>query len=99
MNKGEIYKITNNINNKCYIGQVLCYYSNNKKSGTKYRWKKHIYNAINNKNSCRVLENAIRKYGKDNFKIEKIEEFNIEILDEKEIYYIKKSFLPISQPD
>ncbi len=59
-----IYKIINNINNKCYIGQSIDIYT---------RWKQHIYEVkhprIHNK-----IYNAIRKYGLDNFSFEVVEE-------------------------
>lgn len=55
-----IYKITNLVNGKIYIGQT---------SGTlKDRWLKHCSNSSN----CVKLKNAINKYGRHNFKIEKL---------------------------
>ena len=79
-----IYKITNKINGKCYIGQTI-------KSGEE-RWKEHQYHAfgthINDKN--KALYQAIRKYGIDNFYFEVIQD-NIETfekLDKAEIYWI-----------
>lgn len=70
-----IYKITNLINNKVYIGQTI--------TGIVNRWKGHIY-----KDGCRFLHNAIYKYGKENFKIEVIEYCDKDSLDEREIYWI-----------
>jgi group I intron endonuclease len=59
-----IYKITNLINNKIYIGQTVC--------SIESRWKNHL-----SKNSCcRFLKNAIVKYWADNFKIEEIDGAN-----------------------
>ena len=78
-----IYKITNLINGKIYIGQALDIYR---------RWGKHKGNAFN-KNSREYdypIYRAIRKYGLENFSFEIIEECSVEELDEKEIYYIKK---------
>ncbi len=57
-----IYKITNIINNKIYIGKT-------EKSLNK-RWSGHI--AKSRKNIISVLHNAILKYGKENFKIERV---------------------------
>jgi len=81
-----IYKITNKINNKVYIGKT--------KRSVRRRWYEHCYNAMNNygkyKNS--LLYKAIRKYGVQNFTIEIIEE-NIESeekANERERYWIKK---------
>lgn len=72
---GIIYKITNIINNKVYIGQTV--------NTIKQRWNKHCHS-----NGCRSLYNAILKYGKENFNIEIIETLPIEELDEREIYWI-----------
>ena len=58
-----VYKITNNINNKCYIGSSI---------RVDKRWKQHI-NASKNPNSPQYnypLYKAFRKYGVDNFSFE-----------------------------
>ena len=75
---GYIYKITNIINNKMYIGQTI--------NSLEDRWRKHL-----SKNShCRYLSLAIKKYGVNNFKFELVcISFN-ENLDEIEKEYIKK---------
>lgn len=75
-----IYKITNIVNGKIYIGQTI--------RSKEWRFKRHIYDALNN-----VLDTyfarAIRKYGPDNFIIEEIDTAQTkEELDEKEIYWI-----------
>jgi hypothetical protein len=57
-----IYRITNNINEKVYIGQTIDRLCN--------RWAQHNYNVKNKKNT--PLYNAIRKYGMENFQIEEI---------------------------
>ena len=57
----SIYKITNNINEKAYIGQTW------KSLNTRISQHK----SPNNK-GCRKLYNALNKYGRDNFKIELI---------------------------
>lgn len=74
-----IYKITNKINNKVYIGQTT--------SNVKYRWRQHC-NASSYKNRISAIGNAISKYGKDNFIFEILEICTLEILDVKEKYYI-----------
>jgi group I intron endonuclease len=80
-----IYKITNLINNNIYIGQ-----SNN----LELRWKKHQWTAFSNtpsnKEWDKPLYQAMRKHGINNFSFEILEECPIEILDEREIYYISK---------
>lgn len=73
--EGIIYKITNLINNKVYIGQT--------ERTLKERWKQHRYSK-----GCKYLHNAILKYGVENFKIEEIERVPIKDLDEREIYWI-----------
>lgn len=69
-----IYKITNQLNNKFYIGQSV---------NIKNRWKQH-----RSSNDNMPIHLAIRKYGVDNFKFEIIEECQQDELDEREIYWI-----------
>lgn len=59
-----IYKITNLINNKVYIGQTI--------RPIEDRFKRHINDAVNNVLDTH-LARAIRKYGKENFIIEEID--------------------------
>lgn len=91
-NSGEIYLITNKINNKQYIGQVYSYYVNNSRYGINGRWSKHK-SASKNKNwekKCRALYTAIRKYGEDNFTCILIDVVDVKDLNDKEIFYIKQ---------
>ena len=76
-----IYKVTNNINKKVYIGQSVDIYSrwNHHKSCCKNE-KCHEYNT--------PFYRALRKYGSNNFTFEIIEQCNVEELDDKEIQYI-----------
>ena len=76
---GFIYKITNRINNKIYIGQTA--------RTLNIRWKEHKIASIS---SDRPLYKAMRKYGIDNFHIEILEEIPNTLLNEKETYWIKK---------
>lgn len=78
-----IYKITNIINNKCYIGK-----SSNIEARLNYHQKRY-----NDKGSewDKLLYKAIRKYGLENFTFEIIEEINNytnEIANEREKYWI-----------
>lgn len=88
MNKkpyGYIYKITNIINNKIYVGLTT--------KTPEERWKQHVSTAhkLNHKDSKCLFKRAIRKYGQDNFKLEIIDIADSEEeLKEKEIYWIKK---------
>ena len=78
-----IYKFTNKINNKSYIGQSI---------NIEERRKKHIassyYPPSNTYNT--VFHQAIRKYGVDNFEFEILTLCKIEELDSLEKYYISK---------
>ena len=78
---GFIYKITNQINQKAYIGKTI--YDIN------HRWEEHKRDYNKEKNKNRPLYKAIRKYGIDNFTIEKIEEVDIKELSNREIYWIE----------
>lgn len=71
-----IYKITNMINNKCYIGQSI---------HIEQRLEDHKRNYQSNVH----LQNSISKYGINNFKFEVIEECIEGRLNEREIYWIE----------
>lgn len=71
-----IYKITNKVNGKIYIGQSI---------HIEKRWQEHCQPS-NNKS---LIAKAIKKYGKENFLFEVIEQCTKEELLEKEEYYIK----------
>ena len=59
---GYIYKITNKITNKCYIGET-------KKSSPHLRWNEHK-SKIEKGIGCPALQDAVKKYGIDNFTFE-----------------------------
>ena len=76
-----IYKITNKINNKSYVGQA---------KDVKKRWYFHIYKA-QKQNTNRPLYNALRKYDLNNFSFEELENCeNREIANERETFFIKE---------
>lgn len=58
MNKIGIYKITNIINNNCYIGSA---------TNLKKRWSGHKRQLKLGKHSCKHLQHAYNKYGEDSF--------------------------------
>ena len=78
-----IYKITNLVNNKIYIGQSINIIE---------RWKQHEYKAFNESEKAynSAIHAAFRKYGLENFKLEVLEECSVDELDEKERYWIRK---------
>lgn len=63
-----IYRVTNKINGKIYIGQT--------RKPLTVRWSQHCSNAKKNRTKYSILANAIRKYGKENFFVEEIDGAN-----------------------
>lgn len=78
-----IYKITNIVNNKIYIGQSI---------DIQERWYQYKYKAFdkNEKGYNSAIHLAMRKYGVENFLIEIIEECAPELLDERERFWIQE---------
>ena len=78
-----IYKITNKINNKIYVGQSIDIIE---------RWKQHGYKAFNSNERAynSAIHLAFRKYGIENFSLEVLEECKIDELDKKEREWIEK---------
>lgn len=78
-----IYKITNQINGKSYIGQSI---------NIDKRIKEHFWKATCEKDKSfnSILHIAIRKYGAEQFIWEVLEECSVDIIDEREKYYIEK---------
>lgn len=73
-----IYKITNCINNKIYVGQSIDIFT---------RWRSHLSDRAK-KNL--IVDQAINKYGYENFTLEILEETSPEELNFKECYWIEK---------
>ena len=74
-----IYKITNKINGKVYIG---------KSKNIEKRFTQHKYGLNNNSNHNIHFQNAWNKYGEENFEFEIIHLCDKKYLDDLEIYYI-----------
>lgn len=77
-----IYKITNDINGKVYIGKTNL--------TIEQRFKEHCKAAHKSRFEKRPLYSAMNKYGKEHFHIETIEEVSEELSSEREIYWIEK---------
>lgn len=74
----EIYKITNKVNGKVYIGQTS--------QGIRTRWGQHCCC-----DACPVLHRAISKYGKKNFTVQRIDvAYSKEEANQKEMYWIEQ---------
>ena len=94
---GYIYKITNKVNGKSYIGQTT-------QPSIQIRYNQHIKSAISNKDNSMALPRAIRKYGIENFEIcelhkiqSKSKEELLSILNDLEIKSIKQYQTLITQ--
>jgi len=66
-----VYRIKNNVNEKCYYGSS---------KNIKKRWKVHLRQLRNKKHINTFLQNAWNKYGEDNFTFEIVEECTLEKL-------------------
>lgn len=77
-----IYAIRNIINGKMYIGKTGMNFGD--------RWDSHRSLLNNQKHDNQYLQNAWNKYGEENFEFIVIEDCCEELLNEREIYYIKK---------
>ena len=74
-----IYKITNKINNKSYIGQSKNIYK---------RWKEFKSHSYTSNNT--YIEQEILEYGIENFEFQPIEFCYLSLLNNKQKYYIEK---------
>lgn len=77
-----IYKITNSINGKIYIGKTL---------GTiEKRFKEHCQDYKKCRMEHRPLYSAMNKYGVENFSVEEVEQCEDSEAEEREIYWISR---------
>ena len=79
--RGFIYKITNTINGKSYIGQTI--------QNVKESFYPHCATKCSKAVSNMAIHRAIKKYGKSNFTVEVIEEIDSANLNDRERYWIK----------
>jgi group I intron endonuclease len=89
---GYIYKIEGPINlpneNKIYVGQTII--PLNQRWGNHKVAFKHFAAKTPNMSFCNKLCRAVMKYNVENFKISLVEKCNDDILNDKEIYWIKE---------
>lgn len=71
-----IYKIENLVNQKVYIGQSI---------HIEKRWQEHCQPS-----SVSLIGKAIKKYGKTNFSFTVLEECDVNLLNEREEFFIKQ---------
>jgi group I intron endonuclease len=74
-----IYKIINKINNKFYIGSTVDF---NKRKNEHKRYLKR------NRHHSQYLQRSWNKYGEENFNFIILEECNVDILKDKEQFYL-----------
>ena len=77
-----IYKITNDVNGKVYIGKTL--------HSVEKRWKEHIKDSKRERTEKRPLYRAMNKYGIEHFHVETVEECSVEVSEEREAFWIKE---------
>src|ERR1035437_6082977 len=74
---GRIYKITNTVNNKIYVGQTI--------NDIQYRFKQHLNSGHG------IIHRAIKKHGKDKFFVTELQEcYFKDGLDYAEMVWVKK---------
>jgi group I intron endonuclease len=81
VDKGKIYKITNIENNLIYIGCTI--------NSLDKRFYEHLYRCFKTDYKSK-LYNSIKKYGKEKFTIELIEECELSVIYETEKKYIEQ---------
>jgi len=84
----EIYLITSP-SGKQYIGKTNCLTRGGRKYGTFNRWTSHIADS-RNKNRCRLLNEEIRKYKSEGFKVEQIITCETKYIADYERFFIKE---------
>lgn len=77
-----IYVITNQVNQKQYVGKTIF--------SIEKRWKEHQRDSLKQRCEKRPLYEAMSKYGVENFEIEEVEECSPEEVETREIYWINK---------
>lgn len=91
----DIYVVTNTETGKKYVGQANSHRLNNKvyrPFGYEGRFRDHISEALCNtkKKQCTMLNNSIRKYGRDKFVVELLERCLPEHANDREEHWINE---------
>lgn len=77
---GKIYLISNDVNSKLYVGQTI--------QTLNKRFNGHCCYSKSDRSTNMYIKRAIHKYGKDKFHITLIEECPINLLNDREKYWI-----------
>lgn len=80
--QGGVYKITNTVNGKCYIGRTMCF----------YRRSHHYIYDFNNQRSRQINEYLLRsmtKHGLDNFTFSVVEICEMDIVEDRELFWME----------
>lgn len=94
MNIGEIYVITNRLNQKQYIGQAMLYcrdgHGTFKKHGAKGRFIQHCNEAKRGRYKCPRLEKSIHKHGQSSFQVDVLLQCRLEDMNYYEELFINR---------
>jgi group I intron endonuclease len=85
MENTGVYKITNIINNQCYIGSSKT---------IKRRWYEHKRQLRKNQHHSKVLQRAFNKYGENNFVFE-----ILELCEPDELLIIEQKYFDLIKPE
>lgn len=77
---GKIYLISNNVNDKLYVGQTI--------QTLKKRFNGHCCYSKSDRSANMLIKRAIHKYGRDKFHITLLEECPQDKMNEREAYWI-----------
>lgn len=75
-----IYLITNTLNNKVYVGKTV--------TTVAERYSKHLWSAKNEFDNC-AIHHAMKKYGIEYFNVQELEKCDINLINEREQYWIQ----------